>query len=146
LRKNSLFKQIKQFEITDFDMPRGDKRQVLGRGSFGTVYKVTIDKNIRTVKTIDNMDDLIENPVEIANELSVMLLAKHQKILKAFNYKIDHGEDQLQIIMELHGSDLKYFIESNEIKDLNNFALDCLMQTASGLKHAWESLGAVHRD
>ena len=96
---NSLFEQIKQFEITDFNMPRGDKRQVLGRGSFGTVYKVTIDKNIRTVKTIDNIDDLIENPVEIANELSVMLLAKHQNILKAFNYKIDQGEDQLQIIM-----------------------------------------------
>ena len=75
-----------------------------------------------------------------------MLLINHRNIIKAFNYHFDQGEDQLQIIMELHGNDLKSYMESNEINDLNSLALDCLKQTASGLKQAWESLGAVHRD
>lgn len=146
LSSNSLFDQINRFEITDFEMPIGDERKVLGRGSFGTVYQVSIDKTIRAVKTIDNLEDYIENPIDIANELSVMLLASHQNILKAFNYHIDEGEDQLQIIMELHGKDLKSYLETSKIENLNEFALDCLTQIVAGLKYAWEKLCAVHRD
>ena len=118
------------------------KRELLGSGSFGKVYKVQWLDMPCAVKQI-SASTVAHEEVKILSKLH------HPNIIQLYGYFSEGGT--LHLIMELMKSTLSDYVETQQWTDLRGspvflrIALDCMLQIAKGIRYL-HSQGMAHRD
>jgi serine/threonine protein kinase len=104
----------------DGNIYRIDKDKILGRGSFGVVYRAIDSKNQEyAIKQFDfsSMSDYEKKKtkLEILNEINIMSPLKHRHIIKYFGFTEDKTNERMYILMELCDESLRSFLTKGKL-------------------------------
>ena len=123
-----------------------DEKIEIGKGSFGTVFKIQkkSNHNIYAMKNIisKNFDDFWEKMIEVLGQG----MANHKFILKIYEVYAWKSQDEvfiMRIIMEHCGSSLKKEIK----KGFSSDEIDrTVLQLLSGFSYLKNDIDMIHRD
>jgi serine/threonine protein kinase len=125
------------------------KLDKIGRGTYGTVYKVqdNLTKEIFAVKKVKFEDDSEGVPTAVLREVVILKKMDHQNIIKLKD--IEYGMNKLFLHFEFLPYDLAKYMNEQFIEKGNNISVSqiklIMFQILSGLS-SLHSKKVIHRD
>ncbi|XP_078071988.1 serine/threonine-protein kinase Nek6-like [Mustelus asterias] len=138
-----------KFKRRSFYRKSFDEIQIIGKGSFGSVYEVKhkIDNHTYAVKCVHMTKDLDEETIK--KEAKTLAKFHHQNIVHYYNSWIDTSSSRkvkyLCIQMELCKKTLKEWLKNIDVNELERHRHQIIYQISVGLVYI-HSQNYIHRD
>ena len=134
-------------EITDHYKKYYEKKDKIGKGQYGKIYKVINKKTkeIRAIKIMDIDGDEEEFMNHINNELKIMEICSYQNINSVKLYECFHYKNKFAIVMEFCDDNLQNILN----KKKEGFACEEIYNIMSQLNNTFKIMNKntiVHRD
>ncbi|XP_078395882.1 interferon-induced, double-stranded RNA-activated protein kinase-like [Cetorhinus maximus] len=139
-----------KFKRRSFYRKSFDEVQIIGKGSFGSVYEVRhkIDNHAYAIKCVRLTSD-VDTLSTVLKEARTLATFSHQNIIRYFSSWIDTSSSRknkyLCIQMELCKKTLKEWLENVDVDELDRSRLQIAYQISNGLVYI-HSQNYIHRD